>query len=81
MPPHNDEEHTDASNNSNSPNNSQNNSNTDTSNNDVNCIDISKNILPPIVNFTINEVINGLGYTVTNQHGTDISGVHMIKII
>jgi len=46
----------------------------DSSNNNLDCIDISTNILPPIVNFTINEVINGLGYTVTNQQGRDISG-------
>ena len=58
-----------------------NNSQTDSSHNEIDCIDISTNILPPIVNFTINETNQGTGYTVTNQQGSDISGTEITHSI
>ena len=51
--------------------------NTDSSHNEMDCIDISRNILPPIVNFSINETIQGTGYTITNEQGSDISGTEV----
>lgn len=58
--------------NANSNNNSNNNSNSiqRDSSNDSDCIDISLN---PIVQHTLNETIDGDGYTIQNQQGTDIS--------
>jgi hypothetical protein len=82
MPPHDDENHSDDEpNNSNNSNNANiSNTQQDLSNNtilrdlsnniDIDCMDISLN---PIVNYTLNETIDGDGYIIQNQQGTDIS--------
>jgi hypothetical protein len=42
---------------------------------DASCDDISLNIgIPPIVNFSLNETINGTGYSIQNQQGVAADG-------
>jgi len=45
---------------------------TDLSNNDL--CDISTNVLPPIINHTLNEIITGVGYSIHNKQGVSADG-------
>ena len=52
---------------------------TDSSN--VDLCDVSRNVLPPIVTYTLNETVTGQGYTVHNTQGVSANGTEITQSI
>jgi hypothetical protein len=47
----------------------------------VDLCDVSTNVLPPIVHHTLDETINGIGYTIRNQQGVSADGTEITHSI
>lgn len=59
--------------------NGSSNHNVDSSYNLTNLCDVSRNVLPPIVKYTLDETINGIGYTVQNKQGISADGTEITQ--
>lgn len=78
MPPHNTPPSSPRSDTS---NDTQNTSYSVTDSSNVDLCDVSRNVLPPFVSYTLNETINGIGYTIHNKQGVSADGTEITQSI